>query len=33
MIRIALCDDEQKVLDEVSLYINKYFQTKKNLGS
>lgn len=28
MIRIALCDDEQKVLDEVSLYINKYFQTK-----
>lgn len=30
MIRIALCDDEQKILDEVSLYINKYFQIKNS---
>lgn len=30
MIRIVLCDDEQKVLDEVSLYIDKYFEAKNN---
>jgi len=30
MIRIALCDDEQKVLDEVSFYINKYSQAKSS---
>lgn len=30
MIRIALCDDEAKVLDEVSLYINKYAEKKNN---
>ena len=24
MLRIALCDDEQKILDEVSLHINRY---------
>ena len=28
MIKIALCDDEQKVLDEVSLYIKKYAEKK-----
>ena len=28
MIRIALCDDEQKILDEVSRYINKYAEQK-----
>ena len=32
MIRIALCDDESKVLDEVSQYINKYAE-KKNIQS
>ena len=32
MIRIALCDDEQKILDEVSQYINKYAE-KKNIQS
>ena len=30
MIRIALCDDEQKILDEVSQYINKYAEKKNN---
>ena len=28
MIRIAICDDEQKILDEVSQYISKYAETK-----
>ena len=28
MIRIALCDDESKILDEVSQYINKYADKK-----
>ena len=28
MIRIALCDDEQNILDEVSQYINKYAENK-----
>ena len=32
MIRIGLCDDEQKILDEVSQYINKYAE-KKNIQS
>ena len=32
MIRIALCDDEQKILDEVSQYINKYAE-KNNIQS
>ena len=32
MIRIALCDDEQKILDEVSQYINKYAD-QKNIQS
>ena len=30
MIRIALCDDEQKVLDEVSFHIDRYSQAKNN---
>ena len=30
MIRIALCDDEQKVLDELSFCINKYAAAKNN---
>lgn len=30
MIRIALCDDEPKILDEVSLYINKYAEMKNH---
>ena len=30
MIRIALCDDELKILDEVSLYIKKYAEKKNN---
>lgn len=30
MIRIALCDDEQSVLNEVSLCINKYSQVRNN---
>ena len=30
MIRIALCDDEQKVLDEVSFYTIKYFDARNN---
>ena len=30
MIRIALCDDEQNILDEVSQYINKYAEKKNN---
>ncbi len=29
-MKIALCDDEAKILDEVSLHINKYAQTKNN---
>ena len=32
MIRIALCDDEQKILDEVTQYIKKYAETKNNPG-
>ena len=32
MMRIALCDDEQKILDEVSQYINKYAE-RKNIQS
>ena len=28
MIRIAICDDEKKILDEVSEYINKYAEKK-----
>jgi DNA-binding LytR/AlgR family response regulator len=28
MIRIAVCDDEAKTLDEISLYINQYVQNK-----
>ena len=32
MIRIALCDDEQKILDEVSSCINKYAQKRSNQG-
>ena len=32
MMRIALCDDESKTLDEVSQYINKYAD-KKNIQS
>ena len=30
MIRIALCDDQQQVLDEVSYYIDKYSKVKNN---
>ena len=30
MIKIALCDDEAKILDEVSSYINKYAEKKSN---
>ena len=30
MIRIALCDDEQNILDAVSQYINKYAEKKNN---
>ena len=30
MIKIALCDDEAKMLDEVSSYINKYAEKKSN---
>lgn len=32
MIRIALCDDEAKVLEESSLYIKKYAENKNNRG-
>lgn len=32
MMRIALCDDESKILDEVSLYIEKYIEKKQNLN-
>ena len=32
MIRIALCDDEQKTLDEVTQYIKKYAEMKNNPG-
>lgn len=31
MIRIAVCDDEAKILDEVSLYINQYAEKIQNL--
>ena len=30
MIKIALCDDETKILDEVSSYINQYAEKKNN---
>lgn len=30
MIKIVLCDDDQKVFEEVPFYINKYFQSKNN---
>ena len=30
MIKIALCDDEAKILDEVSSYINKYAEKRSN---
>ena len=30
MIKIALCDDEAKILDEASSYINKYAEKKSN---
>ena len=30
MIRIALCDDEAKILDEVSEYIKSYAEKKSN---
>ena len=33
MIRIALCDDESKILDEVSQYINKYGQLEKQYAN
>lgn len=29
MIRIALCDDEPKILDEISVYIKQYAENKK----
>jgi DNA-binding LytR/AlgR family response regulator len=32
MVRIALCDDEVKILDEVVSYINKYEEKKSNQG-
>ena len=32
MVRIALCDDEVKILDEVASYINKYEEKKSNQG-
>lgn len=32
MIRIALCDDDKKILDEVVLYIKKYEEKNKNLN-
>jgi DNA-binding LytR/AlgR family response regulator len=32
MIRIALCDDEPKILDEVVQYINKYAEKKNSQG-
>lgn len=32
MIRIALCDDEAKILDEVSSYIKKYAEMKSKQG-
>ena len=31
MIRIAVCDDEKKILDEVSSYIKKYAEKENNL--
>lgn len=30
MIRIALCDDDSKILDQVSFYIDKYSQSRNN---
>ena len=30
MIRIAICDDEKNILDEISGYINKYAEKKSN---
>ena len=30
MIRVAICDDEEKILDEVSDYINSYAQSESN---
>lgn len=30
MIKIALCDDEQKILDEISQYINSYVEKKNS---
>ena len=30
MIRIALCDDEQKILDEVSQHIQRYAQKRND---
>ena len=32
MIRIALCDDDKKILDEVVLYIKKYEENNQNLN-
>ena len=32
MMRIALCDDEAKILDEVCTYIHKYGEAKADLG-
>ena len=32
MLKIALCDDELKILEEVSLYIKKYAEMKANLN-
>ncbi len=32
MVKIALCDDEAKILDEVSSYINKYAEKKSSQG-
>ena len=31
MIQIAICDDEKKILDEVSGYIKNYAENKNNL--
>ena len=32
MLRIALCDDEPKILEEVSRYIKEYAEIKENLN-
>ena len=32
MLRIALCDDESKILEEVSGYIREYEEMKQNLN-